>query len=339
MHDADGISMGPSYKHQPLDRAIVRQAAHWLSCLHSGAQTSAEELAACEQWRAANPEHERAWQHAKQINQKFGVIPAQIGTATLGRRMRVDRRAAMKTLVLLMTAAPVSYMAYHVTPWRSWTANYQTVVGERRTIDLEDGTRVHLGTASAMDVVYTETERLLVLHRGEIVVTTGSDEAYRAKIHRPFLVQAKHGRIRAIGTRFYVRQDDADTDRTYVTVMEGAVEIRPQRADTLSMRVPAGQQTSFSMTDIAALETANPHVADWTRGVLYARKMTLSAFLGELSRYRTGILRCDPAVADLLITGVFQLDHTDQILAALPETLPVKVTYRTRYWVSVMPPA
>lgn len=338
MHDAGLMSGQSTSAGRPLERAIVREAAQWLSCLHGGAQTTPEELAACARWRAADPEHERAWQHAQHINAKFGLIPPDIGVVTLGRSVRTDRRAAIKTLMLLMTAVPAGYVAYQVTPWGIWTADYRTAAGETRTIDLDDGTRVQLGTASAIDVVYTAQERLLILREGEIVVTTGRDTQHRTQTYRPFIVQAKHGRVRAIGTQFHVRQDDRRPDRTYVAVLQGAVDIRPRQASHTGMILHAGQQTSFSVTDIASPEAVNAHATDWTRGMLFANSMRLADFLAELGRYRPGVLRCDPDVADLLITGVFRLDQTDRVLAALPETLPVKVTYRTRYWVTVLTP-
>lgn len=74
---------------------------------------------------------------------------------------------------------------------------------------------------------------------------------------------------------------------------------------------------------------------DWLSGVLRAEKMRLDDFISELDRYRPGLLRCDPAVAGLLISGAFQLRDTDQILHALSQTLPINVHYRTPYWVTI----
>ena len=65
--------------------------------------------------------------------------------------------------------------------------------------------------------------------------------------------------------------------------------------------------------------------------------MRLDAFAAELARYRAGIVRCDPDVADLRISGAFQLNNTDSVLQALPALLPVQVTYRTSYWVTLGP--
>lgn len=70
---------------------------------------------------------------------------------------------------------------------------------------------------------------------------------------------------------------------------------------------------------------------------LYADNQRLGDFLQELGRYRPGVLRCDPAVADLRISGGFQVDDTDAALLAVARSLPVRVVTRTRYWVSVVP--
>jgi transmembrane sensor len=40
-------------------------------------------------------------------------------------------------------------------------------------------------------------------------------------------------------------------------------------------------------------------------------------------------------VADLQVSGAFQLFDTDQALDALTRVLPVTILYRTRYWVTI----
>jgi len=71
--------------------------------------------------------------------------------------------------------------------------------------------------------------------------------------------------------------------------------------------------------------------------VLAADNMRLDAFLAELGRYRKGWLRCDPQVAALRISGAFQLADTDAVLANLAHLLPVQISARTPYWVTVLP--
>ena len=54
-----------------------------------------------------------------------------------------------------------------------------------------------------------------------------------------------------------------------------------------------------------------------------------------MARYRPGLLRCAPEVAELKVSGTYQLADTGQILQLLTRSLPVRVDYRTRYWVSI----
>jgi len=71
--------------------------------------------------------------------------------------------------------------------------------------------------------------------------------------------------------------------------------------------------------------------------VLIAQDQPLGEFLQELSRYRPGLLRWDPAVANLRVTGSFQLADTERVLVLLAATLPVELHWRTRFWVTLEP--
>ena len=57
--------------------------------------------------------------------------------------------------------------------------------------------------------------------------------------------------------------------------------------------------------------------------------------MAELGRYRTGHLACDSAVASLRVSGAFPVADTEQALAVLARSLPVRVRRLTRYWVTV----
>ena len=69
--------------------------------------------------------------------------------------------------------------------------------------------------------------------------------------------------------------------------------------------------------------------------MLAAQDMRLDAFADELSRYRPGLLRVEPQVAGLRLSGAFQLDDTEAVLDSLTRMLPVDVLYRTPYWVTI----
>ncbi|PMS11642.1 DUF4880 domain-containing protein [Trinickia caryophylli] len=313
----------------PLSRAVAREAAAWLVRLHGGGSREDEE--ACRRWRAADAEHERAWQRALRLTARLDAVPASVGMPVLGRSVRTTRRTTVKALSLMLAAGPIGYAAYRATPWREWAADERTTIGERRSVTLADGSRVDLDTATAFDIRFGDGERRLTLYAGAIQVTTGSDAGH-ARPYRPLVVQTAQGMLRALGTRFVVRDDGSAG--TFVAVLHGAVEAATEAAP-LKRIVPAGRQLRFTASSIGEAVPVDPHVADWAHGTLFAERMRLADFLSELSRYRPGLLRCDPSVADLRISGVFRLDRADDILAALPQTLPVRIVSRTRYWIGV----
>ena len=305
----------------PLSRSVARQAVEWYLLEQSG-QATPDDLAASAQWRALDPEHARAWSRVQQVSQTAGLLPPALAAPVL---RRPQRRAAMQILLALM-AAPAAWLLVR----HELLADYRSGVGQRRDISLPDGGALVLNTDSAVDLAYGAAERLLTLRRGEVLVQTRPDHAGS----RPFIVATCHGRIRALGTRFTVRVDD---DGCRVTVLEHAVEITPRAPSATVRTVAAGPQSRFDAHH-ASLPAPAPLQADaWARGMLAAQDMRLDAFADELSRYRPGLLRVEPQVAGLRLSGAFQLDDTEAVLDSLTRMLPVDVLYRTPYWVTIAP--
>lgn len=309
-----------------VERKVAREAARWLLRLSSERATDAD-VHACEQWRASKAEHEHAWQRAQRVNQRFGLIPSALGMATLNRLESGDRRRVLKALAALIVAGPVGWAAWRASPFE-WTADCRSATGEQRQVALADGSSLRLNTASAVDVLFDADLRLVRLRAGEIAVHAVAETGEHP---RPFVVRTRQGDVRAQASRFCVRQDG---DACLVSVQEGEVSVYSGGA---VVALAAGEQALLTGNAPPQAEPADPHAADWTRGVLHASAWRLDAFAAELGRYRAGILRCDPAVAGLRISGAFQLQDTDAVLAALPSTLPVQVRYRSAYWVTIAP--
>ncbi|WP_094847520.1 FecR domain-containing protein [Bordetella genomosp. 9] len=325
-----------------LDGAVVREAARWLVRLHSG-QAGPDDYAALERWRRMDARHEAAWQRAERLSRQFGALPPGLGVpvltrSTADRQARVNRRAVMKTLLVLGTALPAAWLVYRDAPLLGGADDFRTAVGGNRQVVLADGSQVQLNTATSVAVRYTPDTRLVLLRRGEIYVMTAPDVDGRS---RPFLVDTGQASLRALGTRFEVRQLD---DETCLRVLEHRVEVT-LRADGARRIVEAGESLRFTAGEFRA-GRGTPRDSTvrggqggdapaWTRGVLEADNMRLDAFLAELSRYRSGVVRCDPDVAGLRVSGVFRLADTDNVLAVVGQTLPVRIVRRTPYWVTV----
>lgn len=309
-----------------VSAAIVDQASAWLVKIWSGVATT-EDYEACARWRAAHADHERAWQRLQALEQKLDAVPRGIAHETLKRSaISTNRRRALKGLAVLLSGGAATHVAGRTTAWQHLVADHRTRIGEIRTLVLADSTRITLNTASAIDVTFDAQRRRVELRSGEIMISTASDP-------RPFVVATAHGTVRALGTRFSVRHTGDDISR--VAVFEGAVLIRPDHGNGAPLRLDAGQHSTFSGTTTHDVGINDESTSAWTHGSLVVERMRLDAFVEELSRYRPGVLRCDPAAGHYLLTGVYPLRDTDRILASIENALPIQVIYRHRYWVTV----
>ncbi len=237
----------------------------------------------------------------------------------------------MGTLLWLGTAGVGSLLVSRTQTWQQTVADYRTGTGEQRAVYLADGTHIMLNTYSAIDVAFDAQHRTIRLITGDILITTHPVHTLISD-PRPFIVETAEGCIRALGTRFTVSQRKG---RTHVAVLEHAVEVTLAAAPDRQYILPAGQQLSFTRHTLNNATTLDKQTTGWTQGQIIADNIRLGDFITDLGRYRTGLLRCDPAVAELRLSGVFPLDDTDRILETLPSVLPVRVRLLTRYWVIV----
>lgn len=306
---------------------ILEEAAEWLMRLNSGEVDDADR-AAWALWRSSSPEREQAWQRAERLLGKLGGLPPTLAMAALDRPADPGRRTAITRLALLLALAPAGWLGINLGQRQGWMADYRCAVGECRELFLADGTQVFLNTDSAIDVHFDDEQRLIRLVRGEIFVRTAPDTLVPA---RPLRVATPEARLQALGTRFTVRER---AGRTSLAVLEGAVRVDTANARPgMSLVVKAGERTDFDSTSIAPRQAVDDSVVAWTHGMLLADRMPLADFATELARYGHGFVRCDPAIAGLLVSGAFPLNDRRRTLQMLGSTYPVAVSeHMNGYW-------
>lgn len=319
--------MNYAHESRAVDPQILGEAADWAIKFQSGEVNEHDRLA-FENWYKQSAIHAAAWHKIQSVLNTCRQVAPEIGCRTLERVGRFDRRRAIKNLGVVVMAAPITgWMAWRNLPWKDWTADVRTVTGEQRTIDLVDRTRLVLNTASAVDIVFSEKVRLITLHSGEIHVTTGRD---RAVLSRPLIVQTPQGAIKPAGTQFSVRRFD---EYTRVAVFQDAVEILPVQAPAVMLH--AGQQIDYRVDGIRLLQSVEASAALWTQGTFIAKYVRLADLVNELGRYRSGIIRCHPDVADIRVSGTFPIRDIDTSLKFLEATLPLRISSFSRYWVTI----
>ncbi|MGE8465089.1 MAG: FecR family protein [Pseudomonas putida] len=309
-----------------MTNPVLDQAIDWQVKLESSQHAPAL-CAACLAWRQADPQHEATWQALQEAQTCFAQareLPSGVAIRTLGDP---GRRAALKTLTLGLLGLGMAGSAVQQSPWRVSLADYSTATGERRRVQLADGTQLQLNGRSAVDVRVNQVERLIQLREGQVYVKAGHDPLQRA-----LCVDTAQARFQALGTAFDLCQENG---RTRLTVDEGAVAIlAPGRP---ALRAMAGEQFLVDAADSRRVEQPTFDGSAWTRGLLITHYMPLHELAERLARQRTGWVGCDPAVAGLKVSGVFQLDDSENALRTLSHTLPVRLIWRTSLWVRIVP--
>jgi transmembrane sensor len=311
----------------------LKAATEWYAKLNADSVSEAEQRA-FQDWKQASEDNRAAWGRVESVAQQFDGIEPVISKATLlrpaERPISPERRRLLKQLGVVAVVGSIGWTGYRHQPWQTMLADYATSTGEQRDIQLADGSRVVLNTDSAIDIVYNEQSRTIVLLKGEILIETGRGSGS----HLPFILKTRQGQVRALGTRFSVR----DRGRfSTVSVFEGAVAITPASQSIERLRLNAGETATFGSEQVSAASPLPPGSDIWIKGIISVANMPLKDFVAELDRYHRGILRCDPAVENLAVSGAFPVRDIEAVLAGLVRTYPVRVETRTRYWVTLKP--
>lgn len=294
---------------------IAEQAVHWLIESQSA---GFDQQQALERWLLADSEHQRAWAHIQQVNQRLRGVASPVVHATLEAPPSPARRRALKALLLAGLASATGLGLHGHNPVPGLLADYRSPVGQRRHLALDDGSQLHLNTRSAADVRFDGDQRRVRLLEGELLLEVNSDP-------RPLRLHTAQGELRLDSGRFDIRQFDGFS---LVSVFSGSASV----AGTALL---AGHQARFAADGWQAVAPLDPNRAAWVDGMLVVSQMRLTDFLAELSRYRLGQLGCSERVADLRISGSYPLADSERILEMLEVALPVKVRRFTRYWVSL----
>ncbi|MDH0733363.1 FecR domain-containing protein [Pseudomonas sichuanensis] len=314
----------PTSDQQPT-QAQVDQAIDWLVKLRydsPGPRTKQQ----FQLWLASHPQHAEAWQRVSELSDELASLPGELSRRTLegSERQRMSRRDHLKLLSVLVLGGTFGWAAREPLGLPALLADSRTATGERRELQGSDGSRIRLNTASAIDLRYSAELRQLTLVRGEVSLdSNGSD-------NRPFRIATPIATLATQGGQLLLRENARGL---LLAVRRGEVTLFP--ASAAAHQVKPGEVVQVLAAGSYQPATLHADPWGWTDGVLSVQQMPLGEFVDELSRYRPGLLRCAPAVAGLKVSGTYQLADTDQILLLIARNLPVRIDYRTRYWVSI----
>jgi transmembrane sensor len=309
---------------------IRLQAATWFARLRADDVSELER----QQWRlwiAENPAHQRAYAQLESLWSAIGEfatapevdwalrtsprIPARPDPAPRAWRRWLAGVAAV--LIATAIALPLLFPFSPPPP-----TSYLTAIGERRSLQLDDGSRVDLDAGSRLEVRFTDSARDITLLQGRALFSVAHET------RRPFRVATQNGNVQALGTRFEVSQQAQTSD---VSLYQGRVALlsraSSRQASTRLGELVPGQKARLAddhMTVLAQTVEAGGAPA-WLNGRLVFNDTPLGEAVAEFNRYSRIPLRIGtPALQDLRISGVFRGEDAEGFVEALREAYGIQ---------------
>lgn len=293
--------------------AAAQDAAGWLLRLRQRPDDTAlrQEF---ESWIAADERHAKAWDAARLMWQLAGTVGPALPAPANRNLPRGRRVLAVAVLAACFLLAFLPTLRLH------WRADHLTTAGEVRFLDLDDGSRVQLDSASAVAISFGQSRRDVALLAGQAFFEVAPNR------QRPFVVQAGEVAVTVTGTAFDVRMEHAGI---VVEVESGSVRVDYPEHGTLAQTTLApGQRLTLARdgSDVRMSTMDTGQIAPWRRGRLLIDSATIGQLVEEIRRYRPGlIVLTDDALAQRRVTGVFDLHDPLRALRAVVEPHAGKV--------------
>ncbi|MCK9609230.1 MAG: FecR family protein [Methylomonas sp.] len=333
----------------PSPASISDQASAWFARLQAD-DVSSEERSRFQEWYRAQPQHAEAYDKTRKLWSLLQMPAEQVNGRIRGERLNATQTQNSATADYAAEPAISSGPEQFDNPTRplsgaeanppgkpsrgistfvylslllllagwqcprqlqNWQSDYHTAAGQQLSLDLEDGSRLTLNTDTALAVHFSTQQRRLELLRGEAYFEVAPNK------HRPFIVDGGDAEARAVGTAFSVRKQSRNLR---VAVSEGTVEVSADSASTL---VRAEQQVDVVLHRLQpVLNTANDDAFAWQRRQVVFNRQPLAEVLDEVNRYRAGrIVAVNPALAERMLSGVFNIADAGAVTEALQATL------------------
>lgn len=310
------------------DKATL-EAARWLVLIEEEPEDP-ELRARFHAWLAESPAHADAWADTADIyglmaqappahaghwrpavaGRQGAALPQPLGCPP-GRRAlpKLTRRLAAGMVAMAVAACLVIVMTPRTL--LRLQADHLTDTAEQRALQLADGTTVHLGPASAIEVDLSGPERRVTLLAGEAFFEVARDP------DRPFHVLVEGVETTVLGTAFDVHRGEQGAA---VSVRDGHVRVDyTEAAPPVSERLQGGEWLRVAWSgQVSRGSLQREAVAPWLHGQIIARDQTMASVIDDLRRYYRGvIILSDAGFGRRRVSGVYNVADPVAALRAL----------------------
>ena len=292
---------------RPEDAALRSELAAWLAsdANHVEAYRKAERV-----WRLTGMAQSAATEVPADVAPPVTAIPRAARPLRSRRRRWPALLAGSLAACLVVFIAPDAYLSYQ--------SDYRTGLGEQRSIELDDGSRIQLDSQSAIAVEFDGNRREVRLLSGQAFFEVAPDKS------RPFTVDADQLQITVTGTAFNVA---IRPGKLAVAVQHGSVRVA-QDDSLIAESLQSGQRLRWRSDDEVSLDKLPvSQIAAWQHGKLVARDARIADVLDELRPHLPGklVLR-NETLGEKRITGVYDLNDPDAALRAVVQPYQGRVS-------------
>ena len=292
---------------------IEETARGWFVRLN-GPDASETEWLAFQDWIEAEPAHRDAYDRVEALWIALDEVPRSALPAN--DDLPRPRRSRPGWLYPAVGMAAALALAVGVWPLFDAPTEIYRTESAPRTVELSDGSVIHMNRHSDLSVRMERGRREVVLSDGEAAF----DVAHNAS--RPFVITASDHSVQVLGTAFNVVNHDG---RFSVSVERGVVAVTPASSKE-AMRLTAGQRVDQLGRQPAVLSRVDPASAStWRSGVLVYRNASLAEVGDDLSRYLDKPVNLSVSAQNLRFTGVLRVADEAVMLEQLKELAPVEV--------------
>ena len=307
---------------QNLARLMPSEAAALFIARRSEGLT-ANERQLLEEWLARDGAHRRAFENAERAWSSFDDAKGDEILAAMRAHALVSRRRTRPRWLPIAAAAALALVALSFVlsnrldpdPGTGLQANaeYESVTGEVKELQLADGSRMILDADSVVQLAFTGDQRQLQLRKGRALFTVEPD------VSRPFAVSAAGRSIVAVGTQFDV---NIVADGLTVTLLVGRVDISSLDEGRSLVTLTPGQQYVERGGDahIRTIGATIENVTAWQKGLINFDDQPLAEAAAIMNRYSSDqIVISAEAVAQIRLSGQFRAGESERFAATLAE--------------------
>ncbi|WP_166038185.1 FecR domain-containing protein [Sphingosinicella sp. YJ22] len=294
---------------------IEAEAIGWVIRLRDA---GADDWAAFTDWLEADPAHAAAYDEAALAELEWGGLarPERAVPKPRPGARPFNRRFFLGTGIAAALAGIIALGTLQT----QGTYAVETAAGERRSVELADGSRVDLNGNSRI-LLDRGDPRVATLERGEALFTVVHNDA------DPFEVRTGDVLLRDMGTVFNVLRDGEMLD---VAVAEGVVEYNPGRA---AVTLRAGMALSRHSDAAPEVAQRSPEaITGWRDGRLIYAATTIGTVAGDLARNLGVPVRAEPDVAQRPFTGVIRVDDGPETIQRAAQLMGVNARPSNGGW-------